>query len=152
MRDQSNTTSIDMFLTSQVKALSRITDRISGEVSRNTLGLPFPEASAIGVVGTYGPQPLMDVARRCNLDKSQASRIAESLIARQLLTREANDSDGRSVIVSLTAEGRKIFKKIGPMMTTLDANIYGRLSEPEAQALGYLLDKLLCLNPEPAEA
>jgi DNA-binding MarR family transcriptional regulator len=116
---------------------------MSSELSREKLGVPYPEASIIGVVGTFGPQTVMDISRRANLDKSQASRTMEALLSKGVLARTASDVDGRSVIISLTADGRKIFRKVGPTMERRDRELYNCLSEPEIEALRYLLDKIL---------
>jgi DNA-binding MarR family transcriptional regulator len=133
----------DESLTYRLKALSKIADRMSAELSREKLGLPYPEASIIGVIGTFGPQTIMDISRRANLDKSQASRTVEALLAKGILGRMGNEQDGRSVIISLSAEGRKIFRKVGPTMDRRDRELYECLSEPESEALRYLLDKIL---------
>ncbi len=130
-------------LTYRLKALSKIADKMSSDLSRDKLGLPYPEASVIGVAGTFGPQTIMDISRRANLDKSQASRTIEALLAKGMLTSGENDQDGRSVIISLTAAGKKIFKKVGPTMEKRDQELYGCLLEPELEALRYLLDKVL---------
>lgn len=130
-------------LTYRLKALTKIADRMSSELSREKLGVPHPEAIVIGVIGAFGPQTVMDIARRANLDKSQTSRTVDALLAKGLLGRTASDVDGRSVIISLTADGRKIFKKVGPTMERRDTELYKCLSEPEAEALRYLLDKIL---------
>ncbi|MFL9933572.1 MarR family transcriptional regulator [Paraburkholderia sp. RL18-103-BIB-C] len=133
----------DESLTYRLKALTKIADRMSAELSREKLGLPYPEASIIGVVGTFGPQTIMDISRRANLDKSQASRTVDALLAKGILGRTGNEQDGRSVIISLSAEGRKIFRKVGPTMDRRDRELYECLSEPESEALRYLLDKIL---------
>lgn len=133
----------DESLTYRLKALAKIADRMSAELSREKLGLPYPEASIIGVIGTFGPQTIMDISRRANLDKSQASRTVDALLAKGILGRAGNEQDGRSVIISLSAEGRKIFKKVGPTMDRRDKELYECLSEPESEALRYLLNKIL---------
>jgi DNA-binding MarR family transcriptional regulator len=133
----------DASLTYRLKALTRIADRMSSELSREKLGVPFPEASIIAAVGTFGPQTVMDISRRANLDKSQASRAVEVMLGKEILARTGNDKDGRSVIISLTAEGRKIFKKIGPTLEKRDSDLYQGLNEAERVALRFLLDKIL---------
>lgn len=129
--------------TYRLKALSKIADRMSSELSRDRLGLPYPEASVIGVVGTFGPQTIMDISRRANLDKSQASRTIEALLAKGMLASAENDQDGRSVIISLTAAGKKIFKKVGPTMEKRDHELYGCLLASELETFRQLLDKIL---------
>ncbi|MBP0590663.1 MarR family transcriptional regulator [Paraburkholderia sp. LEh10] len=136
----------DESLTYRLKALTKIADRMSAELSREKLGVPYPEASIIGVIGTFGPQTIMDISRRANLDKSQASRTVDALLGKGILGRASSEEDGRSVIISLTAEGKRIFKKVGPTMDRRDKALFECLSEPEAEALRYLLDKILAAN------
>ncbi|MGF6851756.1 MarR family winged helix-turn-helix transcriptional regulator [Paraburkholderia sp. CI3] len=133
-------------LTYRIKALNKIADRMSAELSREKLGVPYPEASIIGVLGTFGPQTIRDISRRANLDKSQASRTVDALLAKGFLGRTASDKDGRSVIISLTSDGRKIFKKVAPTIDRRDTELYQCLSEPESEALRYLLDKILAAH------
>lgn len=133
----------DASLTYRLKALTKIADRMSSEMSRDKLGVPYPEASIIAAIGTFGPQTVMDISRRANLDKSQASRTVEAMLSKEILARTGNDKDGRSVIISLTAEGRKIFKKIGPTLDKRDNDLYQGLNEAERVALRFLLDKIL---------
>lgn len=130
-------------LTYRLKALTKIADRMSSELSREKLGVPYPEASVIGVVGHFGPQTIMDISRRTNLDKSQASRTVEALIAKSILFRDKSAVDGRSVIITLTSEGKKIYKRIDPVMERRDKALFRGLSENETAALEFLLDKLL---------
>jgi DNA-binding MarR family transcriptional regulator len=133
----------DASLTYRLKALTKIADRMSSELSRDKLGVPYPEASIIAAIGTFGPQTVMDISRRANLDKSQASRTVDAMLAKDLLARVGNDKDGRSVIISLTAEGRKVFKKVGPTLEKRDGDLYQSLNDAERLALRFLLDKVL---------
>ncbi|MFX1766868.1 MarR family transcriptional regulator [Paraburkholderia sp. A1RI-2L] len=136
----------DQSLTYRLKALSKIADKKSGEVARDRLGLSYPEAIVLSVVGTFGQQTIRDISRRGNLDKGQASRTVESLIAQEMLTKSSNDADGRSVVIGLSADGRKIFKKVGPAMERRDKELYKGMEEEELLALRYLLDKALSIN------
>jgi DNA-binding MarR family transcriptional regulator len=136
----------DASLTYRLKALTKIADRMSSELSRDKLGVPYPEASIIAAIGTFGPQTVMDISRRANLDKSQASRTVDAMLAKDLLARAGNDKDGRSVIISLTVEGKKIFKKIGPTLEKRDGDLYQSLNDAERLALRFLLDKVLAAH------
>lgn len=133
----------DASLTYRLKALNKIADHLSSELSREKLGIPYPEASIIAAIGTYGPQTVMDISRHTNFDKSQASRTVNAMLAKEILARTGNDRDGRSVIISLTNEGRKIFRKIGATLHSRDSALYHSLNEPERMALRSLLDKVL---------
>jgi DNA-binding MarR family transcriptional regulator len=136
----------DQSLTYRLKALSKIADKKSSEFARDKLGLSYPEAIVVSVVGTFGRQTIGDISRRGNLDKSQTSRTVEGLLAQSMLTKTDNDADGRSVVIGLSAAGRKIFRKVGPAMEKRDKELYRGMEEEELQALRYLLDKALSIN------
>lgn len=130
-------------LTHQLKALNKMADHMSGALSRKQLGLRYPEVTIVGVVGTFGPQTVMDISRLAGFDKSQTSRAVAAMVARGILTRAGNDKDGRSMIISLTSEGGAIFRNIGPVLHKRDDVLYSSLSETERMALRHLLDKVL---------
>lgn len=85
----------------------------------------------------------MDICRHAHLHKSQASRTVNAMLAKEILARAGNDRDGRSVIISLTDEGRRIFGEIGATLRSRDSALYHGLNEAERMALGNLLDKAL---------
>lgn len=47
----------DASLTYRLKALNRVADHMNSELSRDKLGIPYPEAGIIAAIGTYGPRP-----------------------------------------------------------------------------------------------
>ncbi|CAH2891990.1 MAG: Transcriptional regulator, MarR family [uncultured Paraburkholderia sp.] len=85
----------------------------------------------------------MELARHANLDKSQASRAAEGLIRQGLVKREASAEDGRVVLVSLTAEGRALYRKVLPIARKWNGDLFDCLDEREKRALGEALDKVI---------
>jgi DNA-binding MarR family transcriptional regulator len=90
-----------------------------------------------------GPFSIMDLARHANLDKSQASRAAEALIRQGLVQRQASEEDGRVVLVSLTAEGRALYKKVMPIARKWNVDLFDCLDEKEKVMLGEALDKVI---------
>lgn len=134
---------LDQFLTYRMHMLNKLSDRGISERYQTKLDITLPEARVIASVGSFGPFSIMDLARRANLDKSQASRAAVALIQRGLVRRETSSEDGRVVLVSLTSEGRVLYRKIMPIARKWNADLFGCLDEAERASLGRVLDKVI---------
>ena len=134
---------LEEFLTYRMHVLNKLSDRGISERYHAKLGITLPEARVIAAVGSLGPFSIMDLARRANLDKSQASRAAEALIQRGLVRRETSSEDGRVVLVSLTGEGRALYRKVMPIARKWNADLFACLDDAEKASLGRLLDKAI---------
>ena len=134
---------LDQFLTYRMHVLNKLSDRGISERYQAKLGITLPEARVISAVGSFGPFSIMDLTKHANLDKSQASRAAEALIQRGFMQRETSCEDGRVVLVSLTANGRALYRKVMPIARKWNADLFGCLGETEKAALGRALDKVI---------
>ena len=134
---------LEQFLTYRMHVLNKLSDRGIGERYQTKLGITLPEARVIASVGSFGPFSIMDLAKHANLDKSQASRAAEALIQRGLVGRAPSPEDGRVVVISLTPEGRALFRKVMPIAGKWNADLFACLDEAQAQALGRALDRVI---------
>ncbi|WP_179403904.1 MarR family winged helix-turn-helix transcriptional regulator [Burkholderia guangdongensis] len=134
---------LDQLLTYRLHMLTKRSDRGIGERYRHKLDVSVPEARVIAVVGAFGPLSIMDLARHTHLDKSQASRAAEALLRQGLLARCASDEDGRIVLISLTPDGRALYRKIMPIARKWNDGLLECLSDAERQTFERLLDKVL---------
>lgn len=134
---------LEQFLTYRMHVLNKLSDRGIGERYQTKLGITLPEARVIASVGSFGPFSIMDLAKHANLDKSQASRAAEALTQRGLVGRAPSAEDGRAVVISLTPEGRALFRKVMPIARKWNADLFSCLDEKQAQALGRALDMVI---------
>ena len=134
---------LEQFLTYRMHVLNKLSDRGISERYQTKLGITLPEARVIASVGSFGPFSIMDLAKHANLDKSQASRAAEGLIQRGLVARAPSADDGRVVVISLTPDGRALYRKVMPIARKWNADLFDCLDEAEAQALGRALDKVI---------
>lgn len=134
---------LEQFLTYRLHVLSKLADRGIVERYQEKLGVTLPEARVIASVGSFGPFSIMDLARHANLDKSQASRAAEALIKQGLVQREASEEDGRVVLISLTPEGRELFRKVMPVARKWNTDLFDCLNDSEKAAFGEALDKII---------
>lgn len=134
---------LDKFLTYRMHVLNKLSDRCISERYQTKLEITLPEARVIASVGSFGPFSIMDLAKRANLDKSQASRAAEALIQRGLARRESCSDDGRVVLISLTEEGLELYRKVMPIARKWNADLFSCLDDTEKAALGQMLDKVI---------
>jgi len=137
---------LEQFLTYRLHVLNKLSERGSSERFQTKLGITLPEARLIGAVGAFGPFSVMELARHANLDKSQASRAADALMRRGLMRRDASEDDGRVVLVSLTPEGRALYRKVMPVARKLNTECFGSLTESERETLNRILDKLIAAS------
>ena len=86
---------------------------------------------------------MKDLARLANLDKANASRAADSLVARGLVAKAASATDGRGVALSLTREGRALWRRVMKLIERRNAEVFGCLTAAELKALDAMLDRLV---------
>jgi DNA-binding MarR family transcriptional regulator len=134
---------LEQFLTYRLHVLKKLAERGISERYQDRLGVTLPEARVIASVGSFGPFSIMELARHANLDKSQASRAAEALIKQGLVKREASADDGRVVLVSLTPEGRALYRKVMPIARKWNGDLFDCLDEQEKLAFSLALDKII---------
>ncbi len=134
---------LEQFLTYRLHVLNKLAERGIGERYQEKLDITLPEARVIASVGSFGPFSIMDLARHANLDKSQASRAAEALIKQGLVMREASEDDGRVVLVSLTPEGRALYRRVMPVARKWNEDFFACLDESEQVSLSNALDKVI---------
>jgi DNA-binding MarR family transcriptional regulator len=106
-------------------------------------GLTLPQYNVLRILRGQHPNPAtVNLLIERMLDKSSnASRIVDRLLIKELLTRRACKKDRRSVDVSITEKGLKLLKKIDATQPKWK-EIFNTLSEAEAKNLNILLDKL----------
>ncbi|WP_233863346.1 MarR family winged helix-turn-helix transcriptional regulator [Paraburkholderia adhaesiva] len=134
---------LEQFLTYRLHVLNKLSERGSSDRYQAKLGITLPEARLIAAVGAFGPFSVMELARHANLDKSQASRAAEALMRRGLMRRDASEEDGRLVLVSLTPEGRVLYRKVMPVARKWNLDFFSCLDDKEREILRRVLDKVI---------
>ena len=79
---------------------------------------------------------------RTVMDKVTVSRAARGLSARRLIGRSENRADGRSHVLTLTEEGRRLHAEIAPLALAYEAALICGLAPAEVAQLKRLLARL----------
>ena len=130
-------------LTYRMHLLHKLTDLESQRRYPLETGLSLSDGRSLSAIGAFGSLSVNDLAQRANLDKAQASRAAQSLVAQGLVVKTASPDDGRSVQLSLTAAGRKAWGRIKDLIERRNQEIFGCLDLQQQQLLGELFDRLI---------
>ncbi|AOY95104.1 MarR family transcriptional regulator [Cupriavidus sp. USMAA2-4] len=134
---------LDQFLTYRLHQVNKLSERESTEAYLVQCGLPLGEGRCLAAIGAFEPVSVNTLAQRANLTKGQASRSAQALVERGLVSKESSDEDGRGVVLTLTARGRPLYRKAIAVIAGLNAELFGCLDAAEQAHLGSLLDRLV---------
>ncbi len=135
--------SLQGFLTYRLHRLHKLTDRHSSAAYAEAFGLGVGEARCLAAIGQFAPLSVNDLAARANLDKGQASRAAQMLVGRDLVQKAASGTDARGVVLTLTPEGKRLWKRVMRLIEQRNHDIFGCLSAAEQRRMETFLDRLI---------
>lgn len=96
------------------------------------------QCHAIDVLSRSGPLTLNALARELYLDKTTASRVVSTLVRKRYVSRRASPEDGRSILLRVTAKGRRLHESIRRDLNAQAAALLAETS-PEVRAANLLL-------------
>ena len=147
---------LEGFLTYRLHLVNKLTDKHSSDAYAKELGLAVGEARCLAAIGNVISGnaisgnalsnkkfiSINDLAAAANLNKAQASRAAQALVARSLALKTSSDTDGRGVALSLTEAGLALWQQVMRLIAKRNASIFSCLTELEQVQLGQMLDKI----------
>ena len=134
---------LDRFLSYRLHQVGKLTDRASSDAYAAEFGLPVGEARCLAAIGHFDSVSVVELAARSNLHKGPASRAAQALVERGLVSKQANEADARGVVLKLTPDGRKLWSRVIALIGRRNEEIFGCLSRAERKQLGAMLDRLI---------
>jgi DNA-binding MarR family transcriptional regulator len=106
-------------------------------------GLTFSQGRMLRVLGrAEGVMRIGDLAARLEIVPRSATSMVDALEEAGLAARQADPSDRRSVLVSLTPAGRTLLHRLGEARRASAEALFGRLDTEQLAALRVLLDAL----------
>ncbi|RYE21957.1 MAG: MarR family transcriptional regulator [Sphingobacteriales bacterium] len=118
-----------------------INNNFRGHFEKN--GLTTQQFNVLRILRGQHPKPAtINLLKERMIDKmSDASRIVDRLVQKELVTRCTNSRDRRAVDIMISDEGLKVLAKMDAEFKTKEV-LNGNLTEEEAGQLSDLLDKL----------
>ena len=133
-------------LTYRLHLLHKITDLVSQQRYEEELGMSLSDGRCLATVGAFGPLSVGELAEHSNLNKSQASRGAQTLADLGLVAKVDHPGDGRGVLLELTPAGRRLWTRSMDVIDQRNEDIFGCLSATEQASLSELFDRLIAHN------
>jgi DNA-binding MarR family transcriptional regulator len=104
--------------------------------------LTMPAWRSLAVIARYQPLTAKELATLTSSDAFKVARAIELLARRGLIRRGVDNEDRRRARLSLTPEGRKIYKEIEKVTMRIERELTAALSASELTNLRESLDKL----------
>lgn len=133
---------LDDFLPYRLSVASNAVSQFIARAYEDEHGLSMQEWRVMAVLGEGGELTQQDIVGRTKMDKVTVSRAARSLEDRGVLRRAPNAADARSLRLSLTAAGRRIYERVAPRTRALEREVTGGFSAREVSALKELLARI----------
>ncbi len=126
---------IDMFLPFRLNVLAQeVSERLS-HIYAERFGLDIPQWRILANLASRGQTTAQDIARLTLSHKSTISRAVQQLEDRRLIARTVSDADKRSFALSLTPDGKRLFRQLLPQVLDFERNLMAELTEAEGRAL-----------------
>lgn len=107
-------------------------------------GLTYPQYLVLLVLWEKDAQPVNDIARRLFLETNTVTPLLKRMENQGLLVREKGTRDARQMIVTLTARGRSLQKKLSEVPATVgNAVICEHVTPETAPVLFTMLDEMI---------
>jgi DNA-binding MarR family transcriptional regulator len=133
---------LDDFLPYRLSVASNAVSNRIAQSYRRRFGLKIAEWRLIAILAEQKqatPQTLGGLTR---MDKIAVSRAAAALADRGLIVASRNPMDGRSHLLSLTADGAALYREIAPLALSLEQDLLQGFSDEERSALERILRRL----------
>ena len=110
---------------------------------RAAYGLTRVQWRVLANLGKFGAMTARDICRVSHMEKTKVSRAVAALEQRDLLTRTPDPGDRRAEILSLTAQGTRVFADLGQRAIAYDAALRAELGPDAVAHLDALLLRLI---------
>lgn len=133
---------LEEFLPYRLSVLSNRLSAAIAEAYSRRFGLSIPEWRVMAVLALEPGLSAAEVADRTAMDKVAVSRAVGRLISTARVQREVSSGDRRRSMLQLTADGRRIYRRIAPALRRYEAELLAALDPPDRRQLDALLRRL----------
>jgi DNA-binding MarR family transcriptional regulator len=126
----------------QLRQLTNIYTKGSSSEYERSFGLTMNEWRCIALLHGKRGMSMNRLAEHAQFDRGLASRTVRGLEERGLLAREADATDGRGVVITLTEPGKALVSQVFPIAEERNARLLSCLTRAEREMLPGILEKL----------
>lgn len=133
---------LENLLCHRVTVLSKLMNRVAGRFLAREFRLTIAEWWLLGQLDQHSPRTLRWLADATFTDKAQMSRAAAALVQRGYVQRRTDPADARSVLFSITTQGKSVSEASGAARRDVDRKLLSLLSNDERGSLYSSLQRL----------
>ncbi len=137
-----NVIDLESFLPYRLSVLEQRISHAISEQYQDRFGLNRMQWRVLSTLALFDGISARDICKFTHMEKMQASRAISGLLDAGLLSQAINPSDQRAQLLSLTDQGRSVYRQIAPAVTREAQRIFSSLSAQELETFGQLVDKL----------
>ncbi len=133
---------LERFVPYRLSVLSNTVSRAIARIYAERFDLTIPEWRVMAQLGRHGRLSASDIVGLTAMDKVRVSRAVARLVGSGRVVAVPDEADRRRQLLTLTAAGRRIYRKIVPLALEREASLLQALEPGERLALHQLLAKL----------
>ncbi|MEO1404962.1 MAG: MarR family transcriptional regulator [Pseudomonadota bacterium] len=99
-------------------------------------------------IGESEPVDMKTIVRALGRDKSQVSRLVQTLDSKGLITKTQSAEDGRAATLSLTPDGRAQLTRIQDALTGVIEELFRPVTQDQRTVFANLLDQILGVDSD----
>ncbi|MFT4110589.1 MarR family winged helix-turn-helix transcriptional regulator [Propionicimonas sp.] len=141
---------MEVFPEALAEAFLQVSRRLRSQTQRRMapLGVNLHQSRALRTIAEHGPLRPSELAGRLGITPRSATDSVAPLVASGLVERRTDPEDGRAQLLALSSAGEVTLAGIGRARAEAGAELFGRLSPAEREALAALLDRLRAESPQ----
>ena len=126
---------LEAFLPFRLNRLAaEVSERMSG-IYAAQFGLDIPQWRVLATLAGEGQSTAQEIVQSTRSHKSTISRAVSELEEKRLIERAPSGTDKRAYVLRLTPEGRRLFRRLRPLVLGFQTKLLGRIETAEADAL-----------------
>ena len=125
--------------------LSVTSNAVSGRIAleyRSRFGLKVPEWRVMAIIGDAGALTQRELTALTLMDKVAVNRACKELEERGLAWRRPNAKDGRSHLLELTDDGKRMHGEIMPLALEMERRLLANFTDEEITGFKALLKRM----------
>jgi DNA-binding MarR family transcriptional regulator len=141
-RNDGDALTLERFLPYRLSVLANTVGLKVATTYDQRFGISISEWRVMAMLAQHPDISAVDVAERTAMDKVAVSRAVQGLLAKNLIKRETHAEDRRRSMLTLSANGRSVYRRVVPAARAFETRLLDALSVRERKTFGDLLDRL----------
>lgn len=130
---------LEQRVTFRFSRLAALSTKPVARLFQRRYGLTVPSWRALITIGSLEPTSPTEIARRMSIEADRVTRTVDHLVAKGLVRRKSDMTDGRRSVLALTRRGQEVYAEIDSIRRTVEGEMLSVLSEREFVAFqGYM--------------